>query len=281
VATVDAPFTDILVPLDGSAAAERALRPAVELATRTGVPLRALRRALSDEKQEATEYLAAVADRCAATIDLGTQVVDRESIPDAIIEGLEPGTLVCMSSHGRGGLPRAVIGSVAEALLRSLDRPALVVGPHLVEAAALTGRIVACIDGSHESQRTLAPARAWAATLGLPLWLVEVVEPGVLPDWVDKDDVVESSHVAALAAALDGVVGWDVLHDADPARALVAMAASPSTPTALLVMATHGRSGWEGLRLGSVTIATVHAANVPVLVVPAAPSATIGASSRV
>lgn len=276
----DAPFTDILVPLDGSAAAGRALRPAVDLATRTGVPLRALRRALSDEKQEATDYLAAVADRCAATIDLATQVVDRESIPDAIIEGLGPGTLVCMSSHGRGGLSRAVIGSVTEALLRSLDRPALVVGPHLVETATFTGRIVACIDGSHESRRTLAPAREWAATLELPLWLMEVVEPGALPGWATHEDVVESAHVAALAAELDGVEGWDVLHDTDPARALVAMAASPSTPTALLVMDTHGRSGWDRFRLGSVTTATVHAATVPVLVVPAAPSATLGASGR-
>jgi nucleotide-binding universal stress UspA family protein len=269
MATVDAPFSDILVPLDGSAAAERALRPALDLAARTGVRLRALRRALSDHK-EATEYLAAVADRCAPTTDLPTHVVDRESIPDAIIEELEPGTLVCMSSHGRGGLARAVIGSVAEALLRSLDRPVLVVGPHHVEAAAFSGRIVACIDGSDESCRTLAPARQWAGTLGLPLWLMEVIEPGVLPEWVDKDDVVEASHVAALAADLDGVAGWDVLHDTDPARALVTMARSPSTPTGLLVMATHGRSGWDRLRLGSVTIATVHAATVPVLVVPAA-----------
>jgi len=38
---------------------------------------------------------------------------------------------------------------------------------------------------------------------------------------------------------------------------------------ALLVMATHGRTGWRRLRLGSVTTATVHAAGVPVLMVPA------------
>jgi nucleotide-binding universal stress UspA family protein len=98
----------------------------------------------------------------------------------------------------------------------------------------------------------------------------------VLPDWASRDDVVESAHPAALAAELDGVEGWDVLHDTDPAHALAAMAASPSTPTALLVMATHGRTGWDRLRLGSVTTATVHAATVPVLVVPAAPPAAIG-----
>jgi hypothetical protein len=41
-------------------------------------------------------------------------------------------------------------------------------------------------------------------------------------------------------------------------------------------MATHGRTGWDRLRLGSVTAATVHAATVPVLVVPAAPVTVSG-----
>ena len=102
MATMDTPFSDILVSLDGSAAPERALRPALDLAARTGVPLRALQRALSDDK-EATEYLAAVVDRCAPTTDLQTPVVDREH-PRRHHRGLGLGTLVCMSSQGRGGL---------------------------------------------------------------------------------------------------------------------------------------------------------------------------------
>jgi hypothetical protein len=83
--------------------------------------------------------------------------------------------------------------------------------------------------------------------------------------------MMESGHVAGLAGRLGGVKAWDVLHDKDPAHALVAMAATATEPTALLVMATHGRTGWDRLRLGSVTTATVHAATVPVLMVPAAP----------
>ena len=258
--TVETPFTDILVPLDGSPAAERALIPALELVRRTGVPLRVLTRALADEKQTLATYLAAVADRHAAVADGETQVVDRESISDAIAEGLGPGTLVCMSSHGRGGVARAVMGSIAEAFLRTLDRPALVVGPNVTDDAILTGRIVACIDGSRESERTIEPARRWAAALDLPLWLMEVGEPGrpgPQPEAVTSGDMMESGHVAGLAGRLGGVKAWDVLHDKDPAHALVAMAATATEPTALLVMATHGRTGWDRLRLGSVTTATV------------------------
>jgi nucleotide-binding universal stress UspA family protein len=269
---MDAPFAEVLVPLDGSPAAERALGPALELVRRTAVPLRVLSRALPGDEEELSEYLAGVADRHAAVTDVETEVVTRDGIPDAILEGVVPGTLVCMSSHGRGGLSRAVIGSVAETLLRSLDEPVLVVGPHLADGAAFTGRIVACLDGSDESVRTLVPAQRWSAALGLPLWLMEVGDPTVLPaDWATRGDAHESGHLAGLASRLGGVDGWDVMHDRDPAHALVDMAASASEPTALLVLATHGRTGWDRLRLGSVTTATVHGATVPVLVVPAAP----------
>jgi nucleotide-binding universal stress UspA family protein len=268
---VDAPFTDILVPLDGSPAGERALGPALELIHHTGVPLRVLSHAPPEDRQKRSEYLAGVADRHAAGADIETEVVDGDSVPLAIAEGLEPGTLVCMSSHGRGGLARALLGSVAEALLRQLDRPALVVGPHLPEGFTFGGRIVACVDGSRESERTLEPARQWAAALDLPLWLIEVAEPAASGEWASHRDTFEASHVAGVGQRLGGVDGWDVLHDKHPAHALTDVSASPMDPTALLVMATHGRTGWDRVRLGSVTAATVHRATVPVLVVPAAP----------
>jgi nucleotide-binding universal stress UspA family protein len=261
---MDRPFTDIVVPLDGSPAAERALGPALELVCRTGAPLRVLSRVLADDKEELTTYLAGIADRHAAITDVETEVVDHESIPDAIVEGLRPGSLVCLSSHGRGGLMRATMGSIAEALLRMLDRPALVVGPD-AGGATLRGRVVAALDGSRESERVVAPALAWAAMLREPLWLVEVCErhdPGT------AGDIVESGWLAALARAAR-VDGWDVLHDSSPVRGLVDLAASPSPPTGLLVLATHGRTGWRRLRTGSVTVGTIHGATVPVLVVPA------------
>jgi hypothetical protein len=48
----------------------------------------------------------------------------------------------------------------------------------------------------------------------------------------------------------------------------------------MLVMATHGRTGWDRLRLGSVTAGTVHVATVPVLVVPVAPVETTGPTAE-
>ena len=222
--TAPPPFTDVLVPLDGSPAAERALRPALELVTRTGVPLRLLRRVFTDEAEEAAGYLAGLADRYAGVTDVETQIVDRDSIPDAIVDGLEPGTVVCMSSHGSGGIKRAAMGSIAEALLRTLDRPTLVVGPQVTEDSVLAGRVVACIDGSVESERTLEPAHRWAEALGLPLWLVEVGQPGEPADWITAGDTTETARPAGLARRLGYVEGWDVFHDKHPARALAGIA---------------------------------------------------------
>ena len=264
-----APFSDILVPLDGSPAAERALGPACALARRMAVPLRLLSRILPGEAEKRGAYLAGVAGRLAAGADADTRLIDRESIPDAIMDGLGPGTLVCMSSHGRSGLARGVMGSVTEALLRMIDRPTLVIGPHAGRPGPLDGRVVACIDGSLEADRAIEPARQWAEALDRPLWLIEVAGPTGAAGDLPIHDVVESGRLAMLARCVDGVSDWDMLHAKSPALSLAELAASETDPVALLVMATHGRTGWDRLRSGSVTTAAVQAASVPILVVPA------------
>jgi nucleotide-binding universal stress UspA family protein len=265
--TMFAPFTEILVPLDGSLDAERALGPARELGRRAGAPLLLLSRVFPGDAEARIGYLSGVADRLAPDVVVGFEVDDRESIPDAILDGLRPGTLVCMSSHGRGGLARGVMGSVTEALLRSIDRPTLVVGPHAGEPS-FEGRVVACVDGSPESERAIDPARQWAAALDLPLWFVQVADIA-RPVELGDGDLVESAHLASLGHRIADVQAWDLLHGKSPARALADLARSEVDPVALLVMTTHGRTGWNRLHLGSVTTATVHAARVPVLVVPA------------
>ena len=78
------PFTEIVVPLDGSPTAERAMGPALDLSRRTGVPLRVLSRALPGEKEELTTYLAGVADRYAALADVETLVTGRDDVAAAI-----------------------------------------------------------------------------------------------------------------------------------------------------------------------------------------------------
>jgi nucleotide-binding universal stress UspA family protein len=267
---VDMPFDEILVPLDGSRAAERALAPALELVERTGAPLRLLSRALAGEEEQLTTYLSELADRHAGVTDVETEVAEQDAIPDAIAEALGSRTLVCMSSHGHSGPVRAIIGSVASALLRSIDVPALVVGPNVPDPATIgSGRIVTCLDGSELAERTLEPAQEWSSALDLPLWLVQVVPPGLAVEEQTHGDVVEGAYLAGLATAMGGVAGWDVVHHADPAAGIIGQ--DGVGPIAVLVLATRGRSGWSRLVLGSVTSAVTRESTHPVLVVPAGP----------
>jgi len=134
----------ILVPLDGSALAEAAMWKAVELGT-TGTMLVLLRAAEAyrmpgadpiqaqiNAVHEAEEYLGAVAARAKeAGIDHVETHVWYGPPAAAIIEAAEAegADLIVMSSHGRSGLGRLILGSVAESVLRGTRTPVLVLRP--------------------------------------------------------------------------------------------------------------------------------------------------------
>lgn len=259
---------EVLVPLDGSRFAERAIGFAVEVADRTGSSLTLVSCAPADEAAARAEYLAGRARDGVRRADVRTVVSSDGSAVRAISERSGPGTLVCMTSHGRGR-SAALLGSVAEAVLKELQTPMLVVGPRVPAHAWLgSGRIVACIDGSREAAAVLDPAAELAQLLGMPLWLTEVISPEAAAAQ-EEADVTEAGSLMFAARRLGRVVeGWDVLHDAHPARALVELA--QSEPVSVLVLAAHGTSGWHRLAASSVTASVVHDATVPVLVVPAA-----------
>ena len=133
----------ILVPLDGSSLAEAALGKAVELADSAGARLllvrateaRSIPGADPTEAQikvvtEAEDYLAQVGDRLAA---LGVTNVETSvwygPAAYAIVEAarLHKVDLITMTTHGRSGLGRLILGSVAESVLRGTTVPILVV----------------------------------------------------------------------------------------------------------------------------------------------------------
>jgi len=133
-------FKKILVPLDGSALAEAALGRAVEFAG-DGVTLMLLRAveahtlpgvdpsdAQVEVVREAEDYLAAVAARLAES---GVAQVETSvwygPAALAIVEAarLRKADLIVMSTHGRSGLGRLILGSVAESVLRGTTTPIL------------------------------------------------------------------------------------------------------------------------------------------------------------
>jgi nucleotide-binding universal stress UspA family protein len=134
----------VLVPLDGSMLAEKALAPAIAFA-RDGASLVLLRAAeahatpFSDPSdaqvavvRDAEFYLAGVVDRLrrvgvsdvAASVWYGPPVAGiAEAARSHAID------LIVMSTHGRSGLGRLVLGSVAEGVLRATATPILLLRP--------------------------------------------------------------------------------------------------------------------------------------------------------
>jgi nucleotide-binding universal stress UspA family protein len=133
----------ILVPLDGSTLAEAAIDTSIDLAAGGPVTLSLMRAAEAQalpgvdptEMQvyvvrEAEEYLASVRDGLAKRgfTNVDTGVWYGPAAP-AIIEGarLRKADLIVMASHGRSGLGRIMLGSVAESVLRGTTVPVCIV----------------------------------------------------------------------------------------------------------------------------------------------------------
>ncbi len=144
-------FRHIVVPLDGSNEGEAALFPARELARRFdakatlvrvipapveltsiyGVPgVRMEGDGYRARKTEAQEYLESVVARGGDPVP-AARVVENGSAADGVIETARDidGDLLVLSTHGRGGLSRMVLGSVADKIIRGTTLPTLVVRP--------------------------------------------------------------------------------------------------------------------------------------------------------
>ena len=135
-------FKKILVPLDGSVLAEHALGKVTELAA-SGAAVMLIRAAEAhtlpgvdptdmqvEVVREAEEYLARVAARLQrdGIKDLQTSVWYGPAA-SAIVEAarLRGADLIVMGTHGRSGLGRLILGSVAESVLRGTTTPILLV----------------------------------------------------------------------------------------------------------------------------------------------------------
>ena len=141
----------IVVPLDGSEVSAEAIPVAVALAKSTGVPVRLIQavnpsaillpspvgtsyyprelfREIADELTNSAEETLTQAEAEVAAEKVGVTRVTVEGAPAAAIEaGAEGGDLIVMTSHGRGGFRRWLLGSVAEKLIRSGIAPVVLV----------------------------------------------------------------------------------------------------------------------------------------------------------
>ena len=300
-------FEKIVVPLDGSVSAEQVVPYAAGLATALGAALELLHAVdpstideptpadarqgvYMDQLVEQRESWAGLylGDVAAPFISEGLRVETKVAAgppAQAIIDSGRPDgqDLVAMATHGRTGIGRRVMGSVAEKVLHQGTTPLLLFRP--AGGTAAPGRpprtIVVPLDGSDLAERALPVARFIAQQLRARVLLIRVIPtrelagPVLMKVGADTYRMTPREEAGAKAyldeqrhaLCADRIDVDPLLTSGDAADELIKIAAG--VPDSLVVMSTHGRSGLSLMVLGSVADRVVCESGVPVLLVRA------------
>lgn len=288
--------TRILVPLDGSPLSERVFPLLRLLADRlpspVGVELVRCYEPPSEQylisdltllpavPTETTPSLASLLDeyldkRKALLPDL--KVSTRTEVGEAasgILARAEHSDLILMASHGRSGLGRWLLGSVAYKVARGATIPVLVVGAQALEEAPSEPveikRILVGLDGSPCADRALQRAADMAYHLRAELLLYRGVRlTTAVHEMVARanQEKLEAARVylEERAAALRDLVPVEIeVREAGSSAGIVECAGD--TGVDLVVVGSHGRSGLVRWAVGSQTDHALHYSPCPVLV---------------
>ncbi len=297
----------ILVPLDGSQLAERVLPYADALARATDASL-TLMTAIENEQGELAARVPALRERLEhGARDQAAQHLERaaallrawgRTVSTLITSGRPAeeildtadrldAALIAMATHGRSGLQRWLVGSVADKVMRLSHRPTLLVRP-LEDHAPLQpldlARLMVPLDGSPLAEQAVPIAAEVAHGAGAQLRLVRV-EPWVTTTLAATGEAAALVNVDELEAAVareaeqyladvrsrlpaDLPVATTVLRGF-PALQLIEYAEREGID--LTVLSTHGRGGLQRLVLGSTADRLVRAGLPCLLVRPSQP----------
>ena len=300
-------YTQMLVPLDGSNTAEKVLPYARYFVGKFKIPVQLL--AVIDIAEMATHISAdryrfvdtMIEDgvrssenylRKVAKTFPGAEVnctVEKGRADEVIIEKgkTDTGMLVTMATHGRSGLDRFLLGSIAEKVLRGTANPLLLVrAPReaKLETEATLKSIIVPLDGSELAEKVLPMVAGVASKLDLEVILFrayhipytryvnnESYYAGVNFSELIASARHESNRYLEEKTAEVKTLGVNkvkyVSKEGVASDEIIAL--GRETPDNLIAMCSHGRTGMERWVLGSITETVVRHSDEPVLVVRA------------
>jgi nucleotide-binding universal stress UspA family protein len=188
--------------------------------------------------------------------------------------------LLVMSTHGRSGVSRFMMGSNASAFLQLLRLPLILLRPQALAAGErpILRRVLVTLDGSGFAEQVLPWAQVVSQVSSAELLLLtvpEVPDPsmyGAMGDAIDElREQAESNarrYLERTAAMLrdQGMAVRPLVEGSRPATTILDVAEREGVD--LIMVATHGRGGMERLFLGSVADRVVHHSTCPVLLIP-------------
>jgi nucleotide-binding universal stress UspA family protein len=206
----------------------------------------------------------------AKPIEVTSEMVVGSSVPELVLESSRA-QLVVVGCRGRSAVARGLLGSVSTGLVHHAHCPVAIIHdedplmPHPSKAPVVVG-----VDGSPASERAVAIGFEEASLRGVDLVAVHAWSdsgmfefPGA--DWSElrtSAEVTLSERLAGWGERYPDVLVRRVVVADRPAHQLLEQAQSAQ----LLVVGSHGRGGFAGMVLGSVSTAVIHGARMPVIV---------------
>ncbi|MGA7055723.1 MAG: universal stress protein [Mycobacterium sp.] len=202
--------------------------------------------------------------------EIHTKMMYTSVIP-TLIDASKDAWMIVAGSQGLGALGRLLLGSVTTALIHHAHCPVAVIHSDGSAAPASTAPVLLGIDGSPASEAATAMAFDEASRRGVGLVALHAwSDVGVFPmlgmDWRDserKGQEILAERLAGWQERYPDVHVERLIFCDKPSRWL----REQSERAQLVIVGSHGRGGFPGMHLGSVSCAVAQSATVPVVVV--------------
>ena len=227
-----------------------------------------------------------------AGITVETTIIEGDVGPAiADFANQEEAAYLVMSTHGRGGLSRWMLGSVTDQVLHLSERPLLIIRPKETSDALLASRlipanlpqlerIVVPLDGEPLAERVLPHAKTLARAYGAELLLwrsVSAVTPGMMHAEIailetkliemNRQQAKEYLNRIKIDLEMEGFKVSAAVGGMPITDRILAYAAKSDAD--LIAMSTHARSAIGRMIMGSVADGVIRAGSLPVLVIRA------------
>jgi nucleotide-binding universal stress UspA family protein len=203
---------------------------------------------------------------------LDTELLKGDVLP-SLVDLSKDAEMVVVGCRGLGAIGRRLLGSISWGLIHHAHCPVAVIHDEdpLMPYPVAQAPVVVGIDGSPASESATAIAFDEASRRGVELVAVHAWSDITVYEFPDVEWLTRMKEQAEETLA-ERLAGWQGRYPDVPVRRVVARdrpsheLVEQSESAQLVVVGSHGRGGFAGMLLGSVSAAVAESARMPVIV---------------